>query len=124
MPATYNVATDAGKVRLLISDVGGIDGKSFIFEDNEIDSYLTMRGGDIRLAAATALKTIAANEAQVSKRIKFLELSTDGPAVAKELLNAAEKLEKEANEDLDEDGGWEIAAMSNDPFGGAFGEET
>lgn len=123
MPATYSIATDAGKVRLLISDIGGSDGSSFIFEDDEIAAFLSMRGANVRLAAATALKSIAANEAQVSKRIKFLELSTDGPAVAKELLNTAKKLEEEATEDLDEEGGFDIAAMSNDPFNGAFGEE-
>lgn len=123
MPATYSVATDPGKVRLLISDIGGSDGSSFIFEDDEIAAFLAMRGGNIRLGAATALKAIAANEAQVSKRIKFLELSTDGPAVAKELLSTAEKLEEESDSDIDEEGGFDVAAMSNDPFGGAFGEE-
>ena len=107
MPATYAIATDAGKVRLLISDIGGGDGKSFLFEDDEIEAFLAMRE-DIRLAAATALRAIAANEAQVSKRIKFLELSTDGPAVAKSLVEVAEKLEAE----VDEDSEVEIASMS------------
>ncbi len=112
MAATYAIATDAGKVRLLISDIGGDDGKSFLFEDDEIDAFLAMRE-DIRLAAATALRSIAANEAQVSKRIKFLELSTDGPAVAKSLVEVAEKLESE----VDEDSEVEIANMSWDEFG-------
>jgi hypothetical protein len=110
MAETYDIETDAGKVRLLISDVGGSDGKSFLFNDAEIAGFLALRGGDIRLAAATALRTIAGNEAQVSKKIKFLELTTDGPAVAKELINAAEKLEAE----VDDDGEIEIAAMTED----------
>lgn len=123
MAATYTIATDSGKVRLLISDIGGDDGKSFLFEDDEIEAFLVLRE-DIRLAAATALRTIAANEAQVSKRIKFLELSTDGPAVAKSLVEVAEKLEAEADDDSEV----EIANMSWDQFGyyrnGYWGEEA
>lgn len=112
MASTYDITNDSGKVRLLISDVGGDGGASFIFNDDEILAFLTMRG-DIRLAAATALRAIAANEAQVSKRIKFLELSTDGPAVAKSLIETAEKLEDET----DDDGEVEIAHMSFEEFG-------
>jgi hypothetical protein len=112
--AKYEIATDAGKVRLLIADVGGADGKSFIFEDNEIDAFLSM-GGSVKYAAAQALRTIAANTAQVQARIKYLELSTDGPAVAKALESLADKYEKEAI-DNDEDGDVEIAAMSDEGF--------
>lgn len=111
MGASYDLSKEEDKdtVRLLISDVGGADGKSFLFQDEEIEKFIAIAPeGDIRLAAATALRTIANNEAQVSKRIKFLELSTDGPAVAKALLEAAEKFEEEAEGDQEVD----IAAMS------------
>lgn len=111
----YDISNEQGKVRLLISDVGGADGKSFIFEDNEIQAFIDM-GGGIKYAASSALRTIAGNEAQVSKRIKYLELSTDGPAVAKALNELADKLEAEAG-DADEEGDVEIAQFSG-------GEET
>jgi hypothetical protein len=96
---------------MLISDVGGEDGKSFIFSDLEINTFLESRGS-VNLAAAAALRTIAANEAQVSKRIKFLELSTDGPAVAKELRALAQELEEQDDDDSD----MEIATMGVDLF--------
>lgn len=89
------------QVRLLISDVGGNSGKDFLFSDTEIENFLSMRGDSVHLAAATALRAIAGNEAQVSKRITFLELKTDGPAVAKELRELAKSLEESADEDAD-----------------------
>src|SRR5688572_3932453 len=64
------------QVRLLISDVGGESGDDFLFSDNEILTFLSMEGENVYKAAAVALRTIAANEAQVMKRIKILELST------------------------------------------------
>lgn len=106
--AEYNIENDQGKVRLLISDIGGADGKSFLFEDNEIAAFLAMNDSNIRLAAAEALRAIAGNESQVSKRIKFLELSTDGPAVSKELRALAKSLEEKADDDVEP----EIASMS------------
>lgn len=96
----YDVNNEIGKVRLLISDVGGPDGKSFLFDDKEIQAFLDLRG-TIHLAAATALRSIAGNEAQVSKRITFLELKTDGPAVAKELRELAKSYEETEDDDAD-----------------------
>lgn len=95
--------TDRDSVRLLATDVGGTSGTDFVFSDDEIDGFLTMRSGNIFRAAALALRTLAANEALVSKRIKFLGLETDGPAVAKELRTLAAELDTTAdNEDADE----------------------
>lgn len=110
---TYDISKgeDKDKVRLLISDVGGGDGKSFLYSDEEILIFLSLASeGNIRLAAAQAVRSIAGNEAQVLKRITFLELSTDGPAVAKALITLAEKFEDEADDDYDV----EIASMSAD----------
>jgi hypothetical protein len=101
MPASYDPETEAGKVRLLISDIGGDSSTDFIFEDNEIQAFLNMEG-NIKLAAASALRTIAANSAMVLKVIKFMELSTDGAKVAKVLLETAKELEERAVEDDDD----------------------
>lgn len=101
------MATELDQVRLLISDTGGADGTSFIFSDTEIQIFLDMRSS-VNLAAAIALRTIAGNEAQVSKRITFLELKTDGPAVAKELRELAK--DYEAMED--DDAIFEIARLN------------
>jgi len=94
-------STSKDIVRLLISDVGGADGESFLFTDSEILIFLSMREADPRLAAAEAFRVIAGNEAQVAKRIKFLELETNGPAVAAELIKLADKLEAAVEDDSD-----------------------
>lgn len=112
MTASYTPgASEKDDVRLLISDIGG-QGNEYIFQDEEIAAFLAMRDVNVGLAAATALRTLASNEALVSKRIKFLELETDGPAVAKELRAAADAMEKQANED----GDIEVIEWSVDEF--------
>lgn len=88
------------QVRLLISDVGGDDG-SFIFSDTEVLTFLTMRNQDVFLAAALALRTMAGNEALVSKAITFLELKTNGPAVAEAFRNLANDYEQLAEDESD-----------------------
>ena len=110
MPIVYDPSTDRGKVRLLISDVGGQNGATFIFTDAEIDTFLALRA-DVGLAAALALRTLAANEAQISKRITLLDLQTDGPAVARALLALADTLEAGAEGDVD----FEVAEMGTTP---------
>jgi len=98
--------TEVQKIRLLISDVGGDSGNDFVFDDDEINAFLEM-GGDLFSAAAHAARTLAMNAVLVSRRIKFLELQTDGPAEAKALMDLAEKLDAKA----DSDSGFEIAEL-------------
>jgi hypothetical protein len=112
MAATYDVETDVGTVRLLISDIGGTDGKSFLFQDNEIQKFIDIKGGALQLAAAAALRTIAGNIAQVLKRITFLELETDGGDTAKALRELAQDLV----EAEDEDQCFEIVKVCVDEF--------
>ena len=58
MAFTYDVTTDRGKVRLLISDTNAAD---YQFEDAEIDAFLTMADDSILLAASYALESWAAS---------------------------------------------------------------
>jgi hypothetical protein len=109
---SWDPTTPAGQVRLLISDV---DRDHPIFAPDEIDAFLTLEGGDVRLAAAQALDTIASNEAMVSKRIRLLDLSTDGPAVAKALRDHAGRLRDQA-ETAGEDAGFDVAEMVTTQF--------
>lgn len=116
MAASYdNGSTDAGKVRLLISDVGGADGSNFIFNDDEIVAFLAMESHYYR-AAAAALRTMAASEVMVQKRIKFLELSTDGPAEATALQALADRLDDRADYAEDDEGDLEVVNMGDSPF--------
>lgn len=92
---TYNPTTDAGKVRLLITDTNVLDE---IFTDAEITTFLSteISGGDIFLAAANAIETIARSEVLVQKVISLLDLTTDGSRVAAELRLGAQVLRQQA----------------------------
>lgn len=109
---TYDVATDAGKVRMIITDT---DASSPLFQDAEIDAYLALKSGSILLAAASALDTIASSEALIQKKIRLLDVTTDGPAVAKALRDHANVLREESltNDGI---GAFDIAEMVVDQF--------
>lgn len=92
MTFSYDIETDRGKVRLLATDT---QSDRVIFDDDEIDAFLAIEGS-VFPAAALALETIAANEALVQKRIKLLDLTTDGPAVADALAKRAASLRERA----------------------------
>jgi hypothetical protein len=92
MSFTYDVTNDAGKVRLIIADT---DSDNAIFEDAEIEAYLGIQGGNIILAAASALDTIASSEALILKKISLLDLQTDGEAVASAIRAHAKNLREE-----------------------------
>lgn len=95
MAFTVNYSTDRGKVRLLISD---IDPNNPIFEDDAIDAFLDIAlDGNVKRAAAQALLTIAANEVYVQKRIRLLDLQTDGPSEASALRALAKELTSQAD---------------------------
>lgn len=89
-------STDAGKVRLLVSD---IDEMRPIFNDASIDAFLELAGENVKRAAASALLVIAVNEVLVQKRIRLLDLSTDGPAEAEALRKLAGQYRAEADEE-------------------------
>lgn len=113
MAFTYDLTTNRGKVRLLITDIVAAD---YCFEDDEIDTFLTL-GVSVYKAAGLGLMTIAINEVLVQKRIRLLDLTTDGPAVAAELNKKAQEYFKLAEEeDLATSGGFDWAEMVLDQF--------
>ena len=104
MAFTYDLSTDRGTVRLIITDS---DHDNPIFEDNEIDKFLSLTAvngtNDVNLAAAMALETIASSESLVQKKIKLLDLTTDGPAVAAALRTSAKLLREQSDSESDID---------------------
>jgi len=113
-PFTYVVTTDRGKVRLLITDR---DAANEIFNDDEIDAFLSMMSSSVFRAAAVALFQIAASETLVQKRIKLLELSTDGPAEAEALRKLALEYQEKADlAEAAEGGSFDYAEMVYDDF--------
>lgn len=111
MAITYNPATDAGKVRLLISDTVE---EGHIFEDAEIQAFLDLNDGSIRLAAADGLYAIAANKARLAKRIKVLDIDIDTRQLAKDLKDLADTL----REQEDDDGSFQIAELVTNHWSG------
>lgn len=111
---SYDLETNPGKVRLLISDIGGKGESSeeWIFKDEEIVTFLRMWEENVMMSAAIALRVMAGNEAMVAKKITFLELETDGPALALALENLADKLEKMSDDQVD----FELVEMGVDLF--------
>ena len=89
MTFTYNPTTSLGLVRLLCTDSVAANE---IFSDADITAFLTLESDDVRCAAAMALETIASSEVLVQKRIRLLDISTDGPAESAALLERAKML--------------------------------
>jgi len=96
MSFTYDLTNAVGKVRLLIPDRTQTDA---FFSDEEVQTFLDMEEQNTFLAAALALDTIASDEAMVLKVITMLDLSTNGPAVAKSLRERADSLRSRVYDD-------------------------
>jgi hypothetical protein len=106
--------TNAAKVRLLIGDM---DDTEQFFNDAALNAFVDLaHNNNLKRAAAMALLTMASNEVMVQKRIKMLDLSTDGPSQAKALRELAQDLraQADAEEQFDDDGlGFDWAEMVN-----------
>lgn len=98
-----------GQVRLLIADV---DEGSEVLTDSMINGFLGLApNGDVRLAAADALDTIAISEALVLKVMTTLDVTTDGAALARVLREKATALRAQVADGLDGGGDFEIADL-------------
>jgi hypothetical protein len=97
MAFTVDTTTDIGKVRLLLSDLDQT--KPIYPEDAQIQAFLDMEQGSVRLAAALALEAIAANRVLTLQVIQLLDLKLDGASVAKAFLQAAKQWRDAANDD-------------------------
>ena len=118
MAFTYDVSTDRGKVRLLIGDTDESNVNAQVFQDADVDALLTLENADVRLAAAQALDSMAASEAMVQKVIRVMDLSTNGAATARVLMERAALLRRQvADGSGDFAGLFDWAEQVNDPFG-------
>jgi hypothetical protein len=104
---TYDPATPAGQVRLLINDTSSDPA----FTDDDIAAFLALEVGVVKLAAAQAIDVIADDEALTSKVITSQDVGTDGAKVADALRKRAATLREQAGIELtqnDEGGYFEI----------------
>jgi hypothetical protein len=112
-PIELDPATAIGRVRLLATD---LDEVAPLLSDAQVQALLDLEAGRVRRAAAQALDTIASSEALVSKKIRTLDLQTDGPAVAAELRARARSL-REQDDQLGDDGEpWGLEIVNYDPW--------
>jgi len=93
--------TPEQQVRLLITDVS-TDPAKRILTDDQVDGFLELAGGIVKLAAAEALDAIAVSELLVSKVIRTQDLATDGAKVAAALQARAATLRAQAAADSDD----------------------
>ena len=115
MPFTFDAGTDIRKVRLLIPD--RIEAEA-IFQDDEIEEFLELEGGNVKRAAALALETIAVDEALVQKALDLPDLKTDGAKTADVLLKRARMLREQATseKEMDVEGQFGWAEVVYDDF--------
>ena len=114
MTFTFDPTTDLGRVRLLCTDSIAANE---IFSDADITAFMVLEAGNVRRSAALALETIASSEVLVQKRIRLLEISTDGPAESAELLKRAALLREQADDiEAGESGAIDFAEMNYDDF--------
>lgn len=99
--------TPLGQVRLLIADV---DEGNETLTDSMINAFIALiPSGDVRLAAAQALDTIATSEVLVLKVMQTLDVTTDGAKVAAALHAQAVELRRQVTEGVDGGGDFDIA---------------
>jgi len=107
----YDPTADEGKVRLLLNDV---DQATQVFTDAEITAFLDLESGNVKLAAAQAIDTNADDQTLASKVLKTQDLSTDGAKVADALRKRAAELRRQAADESEADGYFEIVDF--DPY--------
>jgi len=98
-PLEYDPTTDLGMVRLLLNDVAA----PWVFTDSELQAFLDLEGGSVKLAAAQAIDTNATNMVLATRVLRTQDLSADGAKVADAMRKHADRLREQASA-ADEDG--------------------
>ena len=124
MPTTPDVyppdyASAIGQVRLLIPDTEQLENladptaaASYLFNDAQIQAFLTLYSNNVKRAAAQAKLVLATSEALINKVIRTADYTTDGAKLGAELRAQAAELRAEADKDEAEDSYEEIAIVS------------
>lgn len=128
MPDTTppNYATAIGQVRLLIPDTEQLDNlqdlsqpASYIFNDAQIQAFLTLYSDNVKRAAAQAKLVLATSEALIQKVIKTADYTTDGAKLGAELRAQAKALQDEADKDDIMDSYDQLIIVQNIPVWGS-----
>jgi hypothetical protein len=103
-PPDYSTAI--GQVRLLIPDVeqlvdpaNPLGTGEYLFNDAQIQAFVSMYSDNIKRAAAQAKLVLATSEALINKVIRTTDYTTDGAKLGAELRAQAKMLQDEAAQD-------------------------
>nr|DAW17372.1 MAG TPA: hypothetical protein [Caudoviricetes sp.] len=103
-PPAYD--TTIGQVRLLIPDTEKLENLAdptaeavYIFDDHQIQAFLTLYSNNVKRAAAQAKLVLATSEALINKVIRTADYTTDGAKLGAELRAQAKQLQEEADKD-------------------------
>lgn len=99
-------ATAIGQVRLLIPDTEQLENladpeaeAAYIFDDHQIQAFLSLYSNGVKRAAAQAKLVLATSEALINKVIRTSDYNTDGAKLGAELREQAKALQQEAEKD-------------------------
>lgn len=99
-------ATAIGQVRLLIPDTEQLENPAdpsadaaYIFDDHQIQAFLSLYTNNVKRAAAQAKLVLATSEALINKVIRTSDYNTDGAKLGAELREQAKALQQEADKD-------------------------
>lgn len=87
------------QVTVLRSLTADLDPNQQVMSDDQLLGFLALYQGNYKRAAARALRTVAASEVLLAKKVTTQDLSTDGPAVSAELRALADDLVREADDE-------------------------
>jgi hypothetical protein len=103
-PPDYSTAI--GQVRLLIPDVEQLANTAnmaadaaYLFNDSQVQAFLTLYSSNVKRAAAQAKLVLATSEALINKVIRTADYTTDGAKLGAELRAQAIELKAEADKD-------------------------
>jgi hypothetical protein len=108
IPDTFppDYATALGQVRLLIPDVEQLENPAdptaeaaYIFDDHQIQAFVSLYSNNVKRAAAQAKLVLATSEALINKVIRTADYTTDGAKLGAELRAQAKQLQDEADKD-------------------------
>ena len=99
-------ATAIGQVRLLIPDTEQLENPAdptadaeYIFDDHQIQAFLTLYSNNVKRSAAQAKLVLATSESLINKVIRTADYNTDGAKLGAELREQSKQLQAEADRD-------------------------
>jgi len=119
-PITSTPEEDTGVIVFSAAPAVGnitVSYRHVLISDEDIQAFIDLEASadsaDLRLPAADALDAIANNQALIQKKIKLLDLETDGPALAKALRERAKSLRDQVFSDEMQVSDFDVAEQIN-----------